>query len=341
MENKILKLLDPEYVNDLFIKQVLPVFDFIAIKEIKIKPIKKLIWQTTYHAVFRYEVSFLTKENKINKLQIFCSAHSSEPRKNVYEVLQFLWQHKFAKGGLTIPHPLFYSAEFNATFYRGVKGENLYYYMRNKDFAHIEELLPRAAAWFVKLHQLSSPGIKNFNVENSRIKTVFPGVEHIFRDIENNYPQYAEFYKKVYKIFIDNEKSFLDSSEKHWLVHGDAHPENVIRVSKNRLALIDFTDVCLSDFARDIGTFLQQLEYMCNRKIGSEEYAEKLKKIFVDAYFNISKIRWTVELQDRIDNYYNWTAIRTANYFLLKHDAEPDRAKPLIEQVSKNLGIKI
>jgi len=341
MENIIHKLLDLEYVNNLFKGQILPAYDFVGIKKITVKTIKKMIWQTTYHVVFKYDVSFLTKENKINKLQIFCSAHSSEPRKNVYDVLEFLWQHQFAKGNLTIPHPLFYSSEFNATFYRGVKGENLYYYIRNKDFKEIEELLPRAAAWFAKLHVLSPWDAKNFNVENSRLKTVFPGSEHIFNDIKMHYPQYLNFYQQAYDLFIAKEEKFLGSSSKHWLIHGDAHPENVIKISKNRLALIDFTDVCLSDFARDLGTFTQQLEYMSNRKIGDSIYTEKLKTLFLNTYFKIRKIELTEGLQARIDNYYNWTAIRTANHFLLKHDMEPERAKPLIEMVSRNLNIKI
>jgi hypothetical protein len=49
-------------------------------------------------------------------------------------------------------------------------------------------------------------------------------------------------------------------------------------MSDKKIAVIDFTDICLSDFARDLGTFIQQLEFMANRKIGDHEYTEKIKK---------------------------------------------------------------
>ncbi|KKR22042.1 MAG: hypothetical protein UT48_C0001G0055 [Parcubacteria group bacterium GW2011_GWE2_39_37] len=340
--NIIYKLLEPDFVKELFNQEILTKYpNFKKIKKILITKIKNNVWHTTYHVVFKYETTFEDNEGKLTRMPIYCSAHSSEPRKNVYEVLDFLWKQDFGKGNLSIPHPLFYSKEFNATFYRGVKGETLYYFIKEKDFSEIEAILPKAAAWFAKLHRLSTENARNFNYENSRISTVFPGKENVLMGIVNTYPEYAEIYKQFYKIFISNEESFLNSTEKRWLVHGDAHPENIIKMSKRKLAVIDFTDLSLSDFARDLGTFLQQLEYMSNRKIEDLEYTEKLKKIFLENYFKLSKIKQDESLNKRIENYYNWTAVRTANYFLMKHDPQPERAKPLIKQVCKNLGLKV
>ncbi|KKQ62239.1 MAG: hypothetical protein US81_C0001G0030 [Parcubacteria group bacterium GW2011_GWE2_38_18] len=340
--NIIYKLLEADFVKELLNQEILSKYpNFKRIKKILITKIKNNIWHTTYHVVFKYETIFEDNEGKLIKIPIYCSAHSSEPRKNVYEVLDFLWKHDFGKGNLSIPHPLFYSKEFNATFYRGVKGETLYHFIKEKDCLEIEAILPKAAAWFAKLHKLSTENAKNFNHENSRILTVFPGKESVLTDIRNNYPKYTEVYQKFYKIFIENEEAFLNSTEKRWLVHGDAHPENIIKMSKRKLAVIDFTDLSLSDFARDIGTFLQQLEYMANRKIGDQEYTEKLKQLFLESYFKLSKIKPDESLNKRIDNYYNWTAIRTANYFLMKHDPQPERAVPLIKQVCMNLGLRV
>lgn len=342
MENIIVKLLEEDFVRQLFEKEILSKYhDFKSIEKIKIEKIKKLIWLTTYHVVFKYDTTFINQKNKKVTLSIYCSAHSTEPRQSVHEVLEFLWQHDFANGRLSIPHPLFYSKEFNATFYRGVKGHNLYHYIKENNFQEIENLIPKTAAWFAKLHQLNSSSAKNFNPENSRIATVVPGLTHIMSDIQRCYPEYSNFYQKAYQKFIEQEETFLKSVKKHWLVHGDAHPENIIKMSKRTLAVIDFTDFCLSDFARDLGTFLQQLEYMSNRKINDPIYTENIKHLFLSSYLKYSKIKLTPELQARIDTYYNWTAMRTANYFLMKHDPQPERAKPLIEQVSKNLNLKL
>ena len=336
--NKILKLFKEEYVIDLFRKEVLPLYpDFSDVKIKKIKAHKDGIWEETYHVVIEYRCVFISRDGKRVKLPIFCTAHSEEPRKNVYVVLKYLWDRGFGKGYLTIPHPLFYSEYFRGTFYRGVEGHHLYHFIGRNNFEEVERVTAKAAYWFAKLHNLSTETAKNFNKENSRIETVFPGVDHILYRIKERNQEHYDTYKKIYDIIIKKENEFLNSTKERWFVHGDAHPENVIRMGKKKIAAIDFTDLCLSDFARDIGTFIQQLDYMCSRKIADASFAPKVKKIFLDNYFEKAKVKLNNDVQKRIDIYYNYTAIRTATFFLLKADREPERAFPLIEIVKKNL----
>jgi len=339
--NKIYHLFDEKYVKELFERRVLPLYpNFKSIKKIKIDAPKKYIWETTYHVVIRFKTVFINRDGKEKILPIYCSAHSDEPRKNVYSSLKFLWEHGFSRGYLTIPHPLFYSNYFQGTFYRGVAGNNLYYYIREHNFDVIEEIIPKAAAWFAKLHNMPAVDARNFNKENSRIATTIPGIEHILGRIEEKYPKYLLFFKKAYGLVDASERNFLNSISRRWLTHGDAHPENIIKMGRKKIAVIDFTDLCLSDFARDLGAFLQQTEFMIKRKIGDENYAEKLKKIFLDNYFVNSKINLDKGLEDRINNYYYWTAMRTAIYFLLKDNEEPKRAEPLIEMLREKMGIR-
>jgi len=338
--NVINNLFDKKYIIDLFKKEILPKYPaFINIKNIKIIPHKKHIWEKTYHVVIEFKTSFLDKGGKQVVIPIFCSAHSSEPRENVYKALNYLWDNGFADESLTIPRPIFYSKEFKGTFYRGVEGRNLYQYIRENNLKEIENIIPRAAGWFSKLHSLPTANAFNFNKENSRIKTVFPGKDGLLQSIKDRYPEYLEYYANVYGYFIKNEEEFLDSTKKRWLVHGDAHPENIIKINDKKLGVIDFTDLCLSDFARDLGTFLQQIEFMIMRKIDDQRYANKVKKLFLEEYLKNAKIKLSNSLQKRIDNYYFWTAVRTSAFFLLKDKAEPDRAVKLIETVKKNLKI--
>ncbi|MEA3398282.1 MAG: aminoglycoside phosphotransferase family protein [Patescibacteria group bacterium] len=339
--NKILKLKEEGFVKDLFRKEVLPLYpDFKDIKGIKQIWHKKNIWEDTYHVVVEFRTAFFTHENKIKILPIFCSAHSDEPRKNVFEALKFLWKNDFGRGYLSIPHALFYSNYFQATFYRGAPGRNLYQYIREKNLAEVEDIVPKAAAWFAKLHNLSILNAKNFNQENSRIETVLPGIEHILYRIKDEYPEYYDVYEEAYELVDNSEKEFFSSIDKRWLVHGDAHPENVIKMSPRKIAVIDFTDLCLSDFTRDIGAFTQQLNFMIMRKIKDLKYADKIKKLFVGSYFNKSKEKLTKDVQKRIDNYYYWTAMRTATYFLIKDKPQPNRAHSVICQVCRGLDIK-
>ncbi len=338
--NIINQLLDEQYVLDLFKKELLPLYsDFVDVKKVKIKLWKDHIWEKTYHVVFEFTTSFIDQEGKVKKLPIFCTAHSDEPRKNVYDSLKFLWDNGFSKGNLSIPHPLFYSDYFKGTFYRGVKGKNLYQFIRESNLEQIEKIIPKTAAWFAKLHKIPAEKARNFNEENSRIETVIPGIKHILESIKNNKPELLSTYEKIYKIVNEKEKKFLASTPLRWLVHGDAHPENIIKMSSKKIAIIDFTDLCLSDFARDIGSFFQQLEFMCNRKIIDKNYTLKIKKLFLENYCENTNIKIDDFLKERINNYYNWTSMRTATFFILKDNAEPERAYPLIDKVKKNLNI--
>lgn len=339
--NKIFKLFDEKFVKDLFTHKVLPQYpDFVSVKKIVINAHKKWIWETTYHVVIEFKTLFKTKEGKTKELQIFCSAHSHEPRKNVYDGLRFLWSHNFGRGYLTIPHPLFYSEEFRATFYRGVSGHNLYHYIKENNYEETERVVIKAAAWFAKLHRLSIKGAANFNEANSRIATVIPGAEHVLDKVRHKYPEHYDLCKKIYDILINKEELFFSNSEKRWLVHGDAHPENVIKMGKKKIALIDFTDLCLADFARDLGSFLQQLDYMCGRKIEDKAFVLKIRNIFLENYLKNAKIKMDESLEERIKVYYNWTAFRTAIFFLTSHFNKGEKAGPLLREIADDLGIK-
>jgi len=340
--NIILQLLDPDYVKKLFIKELLPrVPEILEIKKVLIEPIKKNVWNTTYHVVFRFITTFVNDAGKEEIWPIYCTAHSSEPRESVHEALNFLMQQNFSQGGLTVPRPLFYSSEFRAAFYRGVEGKLLYKSIKEKNFTEIESGVTKAAAWFSKLHSLPTKNVKNFNPLNNRIATVVPGREHILAKTAELYPEYLKIYERLYHLFTLREDSFLDSSERLWLVHGDAHPENVIMTTDHKLAMIDFTDLCLSDFARDLGTFLQQLDYMAKHKTDDPVYTEKIKKLFLNSYLESAKIKMDESLEARINNYYLWTTLRTASFFLFKHDAQPESARPLLTMICEKLNVKI
>ena len=340
--NIINKLLEKKFVIALFKKEVLPQYgEFSDIKNIAITLIKDHIWTTTYHVVIEFKTTFIDKKNQSKTLSLYCSAHSDEPRLNSYEASSYLWQNGFNQDNLTMPRPLFYSADFNGFFYQGVSGHNLYQYIHQKNLPVVEAITQKAAAWFAKLHLLPTRGVKNFNLINSRVETIIPGMNNTLDKIQYLYPRYHEACQQIYQIINGQEKQFLNATTKRWLIHGDAHPENIINIGNNKIGVIDFTDVCLADHARDLGTFLQQLEFMTQRKIGDPAYTEKIKVIFLENYLKFTKIKLDSGLRQRIDNYYNWTALRTAIFFLLKDKAEPERAHGLLVKICQDLKLNI
>lgn len=338
MREDISKLFEEEYVIRFFTQRILPSYpEFQKIKKVEITPIKKRIWKTRYHVVIKFDVRFVDKEGKSQKVLIYCSAHSHEPRRNVYSVLKFLWKNNFSRGYLVVPRPLFYSERFKGVFYRGVAGENLFHYIKQEEFEEAEKITAQAARWLAKLHKLPVTNAINFNKKNSRVKTIIPGEEHVLHRIDQLHPQHYDLYVRAYDYIKEKEKKFFSSTTIRWLIHGDAHPENVIRISRNKVAFIDYADLCLSDYTRDLGSFIQQLDYMVGVQAGHPEQAEQLKKIFWDNYWRLSRTYPDDKIRERVDMYYYWTALRTATHFLLKHNPRKERAEYLLEEIKKYL----
>jgi len=341
--NKILDLFDEKIVRELLEQEVLPLYPaFTDILSLKIKPYKELIWATTYHVVIAYRLTLLHVNGKKIKLEIVCSAHSDEPREVVFKVLKYLEKSGLADGDIALPRPLFFNATYNGSFYRAVEGKHLLRFIKEGKQEKIKKMVMQAAYLFSKLHNLKLPeDVSIFSDANRSLRTVVPGRDTIIHEISDRFGDaYVESVSKLYDYFISEEEKFLNENEQRWLIHGDAHPENVIAAGKNKIGLIDFTDFCPADFARDLGTFMQQLEYKIKRHLNDQELASAMKKLFLNSYLKHSGITLDESLQSRIDLYYNWTAIRTATFWLLKHDCEPHKAADNIDKVKNNLITK-
>ncbi len=339
--NKILQLFDEEYVLSMFRRKLLPLYPtFSNIDQITIKPYKRMVWETTYHVVIGFDVYFSNPGEEAVKILVVCSAHSNESRDNVFGAMKYLWDNNFQQDDIDIPHPLFYSEYFRGTFYRGIHGENLLYYIKEKQYDEIRRLLPLTAELFARLHKMPADKAVNFNPINSRIKTVVPGVEIILKEMSVRYEgKFDEPLKKMYDYFISQEEELFASESERNLIHGDAHTENIIKTGDDRIGLIDFTDFCVGHFTRDVGTFLQQLEYKMILKNNDHALADEFKDIFLSTYLSAAGLKMTPLLEERIRLYYNWTAIRTSVFLFLKHECDPKRAEIVLNQVKKNLEI--
>lgn len=333
--NKIYSLLDNNYVLGLFNEKLLPFYPQIKkIERIEITPYKKLIWDSTYHAVFGYNLFWINKKGEEKKIQVVCSAHSDEPRKNVLDTLNYLWKKHLPNAEVKLPRPLFYSEEFRATFYRALSGKTLLHYIKKGDKPAIASLISGSARMFARLHQLPIDSSFEFNPDNQKISSVVPGEEFIYSELKvrfknNEYEDLIELYQAC----VAREEKLLASVEKKSLIHGDAHPENIIKVGKNKIGLIDFTDFSPADFARDLGAFIQQIEYKIVRKVEDLEFAREMKKLFLTEYLHASGKNLDENLQERINLYYDWTALRTAVYWFLNHHASSVNGQELLAAI--------
>lgn len=332
-------LLDENYIRELFRQEVLPQYPgFQSIGKIRIRPYKKMMWSTTYHMVIKYVTHFIAEDGASVRLPIVATAHSSEAREKVFSTLSYLWNHNLSDNEINIPRPLFYQAELRATFYRAIEGENLLYFIKSKDWPELEDGMLKTARLFAKIHSLPIEGDYKFNEENSRVATVLPGDKFVLAELARRFEgRYLQPVSEIYKYIIDCENVFLDNTAKRWLVHGDAHPENVIKLTLDRIGIIDFTDFCLADFTRDLGAFIQQMEYRMRERVDDPSLIDKMKHLFLDEYFRVSSEPRDAAIEERINIYYNFASLRTAIYWLLKHDCDPARADSLLDKIQNNL----
>lgn len=339
--NKILSLLDKDYVIALFRREVLPHYSaFSEVVDVEIHPYKHLIWETTYHVVIGYNTYFRKTTGEEDKIPIVCSAHSEEPRENIYTALRYLWSVSFPTAEIDIPDPLFYSEEFRGTFYRGLRGDNLLHFIRHEDWPEIEKIVLASAQLLARLHGLPAGPATNFNPLNSRIRTAIPGVTTIRQEVAARYHGYYQpDLEKIYGELMSREEDYLSDPGHLRLIHGDFHPENILQTAPDRLGLIDFTDMSRSDPARDLGSFKQQLEYKIRTKTAEPERFAPLWSQFLTAYLTASGASLTDDLAARIELYYNWTALRTAIFWFLKADPSEERGRELLDQVKANLHI--
>ncbi len=341
--NKILQLFNEDFVKDYFSKELLSFYpDLLRIVSVKIKPYKKMVWSTTYHVVISFNVEFEKKNNEKESIFLVCSAHSNEPRENVFKALSFLQERGLGDDTFDVPFPLFCSTEFRGVFYTGLKGENILRQVREGGEVALEKI-SLAARLFAKLHSLSIIGINDFNPKNSRIETVIPGVPAILKEMSEKYQgKYDKEMAYLYDYFTSTEDRLRDK-DNVCLIHGDAHLENIIDTGPGRLGIIDFADLCFGDFARDLGTFIQQLEHRLV-KVGdvniNKNQDKILKNRFLTDYLLSRNLILDENLKERIKFYYDWTMLRTATYFFLKDESEVERALILLDKIKANIKNK-
>jgi aminoglycoside phosphotransferase (APT) family kinase protein len=239
---------------------------------------------------------------------------------------------------LGLPKPLLFDQDYNATFYEGPDGHNLYYSIKQGDRNTLERMLPVTAAWFARLHALPVAGLHEGSFASSRIKDVVPGMEYVIDSVQAKYPAYAQAYTQIFDNLNKQEEAYF-AGRPLCLVHGDAHPENVIVTGEHSVTAIDFTDLCLSDPARDLGSFIQQLEFMVMKRLGDQPLADWATGLFLEKYLEQANIKNDNDLRRRTEAYYCWTAMRTATFFLMKHEPQPHRSTPLINSACARLGI--
>lgn len=310
-------LFNEEYITELFdsnLKKIFP--DFIRIEKLQILPIKKRLGSDFEHVVAGYSFLIIKKidnERKYLRLNVYCSAHSDGSRKKTMAVLKFI-----NTNGVSDQKALFYDNKTQAMFYEGVRGQNLYYYIQHQ--IDIKKYVKEVAIRLAQLHELDTDHKLKITKFKSNLWSLDPS--NVLGDVEIKLENCKiEIVKLLKYIRVEFKKLKIENNQQYF-IHGDFHPENiVIEEDTKKINIIDFTDVKISDFTQDLGSFLQQFKFMSLR-FYPDRKIEYYQNIFLKNYFKKRNIEINQDIKNRLLFFQAWLSLRSAVFFLRGHDAE-------------------
>ncbi len=331
-------ILDPHCVSQLLNKH-LNKSDFhwsnIVVHDVQI--IKENIIHDYYSIVVAYPVSY-SHNGENHQAVVYCSAHSNDSRRQAMENLEFIWRQNIPGEQFPTNQPLFYDSQYGAMFYLGLPGDNFCEYFTNHSREEIESQLAPIAQWLARLHSLTL-GFNGWPESRvQKLGQVVPGRERALEKIQRSTPQYYGRFVRIYDCLEAWENKLWPTSDKLAIIHGDLHPENII-ITEKGAAIIDWSDACLGDPLRDVGSFSQQLIFMGLGQINDEPYWRRAQDMFLSAYRQAMGDHLPNNWLERFRLYYYFTAFRTAIYFVTKSGPEPERAEGLLEEIEISLNL--
>ncbi len=335
-KQEMTKLLDKNFIQEVLNEKLAKFYNnFKSIIEIKEDVYKRHLGLTSAVFVVGYEIKYLDKNNSSNYLTIFVSAHSDNSRQEAFNKAKFLYNNGFNKGELQVTKPLFYLEKQKAFFYEASEGRSLFNFFTQDPEEDLKHVFNLAVSWVKKLHQLQKG---NFNWPIFKIYKMVPEPQRFLSDFMVDNKKQGQFIKKLLENMGKIEEKYSEKIEPT-LIYGDYHPENIIIKDLNTkyLKMIDLTDVSLGDPMVDLGTFLQQFDFMGHKFI-SRKQMNKYKEYFVTAYFkkNIKDI--SLQHIKRINLYQAWTALRTAVFLFYMKEVE-NYVFDLLEDSNKYLQL--
>lgn len=309
--------------------------DFVEVQRLDLHAYKKHIGKTSAVFVVGYRLEYLAKDQSLKKLKLVATGHSDNSRKLAFSKLQYLYQHGFDQGKYLVTRPLFYLENNQAFVYEAALGHRLFSFFKTADDVDLSNALDLTAAWVKKLHQLKIAD--DFAWPQFSVANIGQLVQRFFQDFIKHDEVLGKKAELMFGLIKEQEAMFNKDLEP-CLVYGDYHPENVILTSlaTKQLKMIDFTDVALGDPMLDLGSFLQQFDFMGHRFFSRPKINQE-KKYFVASYFEQSFTDIDLKYFPRINLYQAWTALRTATFLFYMHkDAS---VRELLEEVDGYLSL--
>lgn len=277
---------------------------------------KRRVGKHSSSFIYTYTLSALNQEHRHVKKYLVYSAHSDGSRLAAYTILTALIRAGFNNDKYRVMVPLEYLPDLKALIYEQVPGNTLLHYIQKKrSTKHLLPLIERTASWLHKFHTFELPEKDRAKVPVFHLTNVNWTVEELQHYVDAADAHQGEKLKNLFTTLDSVEKN-LRACFKPGLTYGDLHPENIItdNLLSTGLTMIDFTDVAMGDSLRDIGSFIQQLEFMARSSM-SKTKIRNLTHAFIETYFGQPMNDLPQHVYNRINLYQAWNAFRGFVYF--------------------------
>lgn len=319
-KQRIAKLVEQDFITEVLNKRLQKYFkDFKEIKSIKLNPFKHHLGVTSAVFVVEYKIKYISQTGSIKEMEIFSSAHSDGSRKEAYQKTKTLYKHGFDQGKYRVTRPLFFLPEQKAFFYVASPGKSFFSFFTQDTSADLENSMKLITGWIKQLHSVDVKTL-DFKWPVFDILNMVPSPQRFIKDF------YASD-KKLGQKIDDLVKSLNKLDKQHRkkigniLIYGDFHPENIImeNLEAKEIEMIDFTDIALGDPMMDIGTFIQQFDFMGHNFVSRQEI-DQYKISFVEIYFGKKFKDINIKYINRINLYQAWTAMRSVVFLFYMKD---------------------
>ncbi len=331
------KLLDKDFITNLFGQRLTSFYpNFQELVTVEFYTHKKHAGKNSMIVVVEYVLTYLSKDGTSEKMNLFASAHSDGSRVRAFYGQNYLYQHGFDQGKFLVGRPLFYLAEQYAFFYQAVLGRTLRKLIKQEIDLDFNRTLDLSAGWIKKLHSCSIEAGHEFIKFN--VREMSPQPQRFIADLTAFFPEFGQRLDAAFARLSELQEKHKDLYQAV-LIHGDYHPENIIFKSSelDKIKVIDFTDLALGDPMVDLGSFIQQFDFMCF-EILDRKKINSFKINFLESYFLEKFENIDIQYINRINFFQAWVVMRTTVLLFYAKSAKHPLGE-LIAEIERYLSL--
>jgi aminoglycoside phosphotransferase (APT) family kinase protein len=223
-----------------------------------------------------------------------------------FEAMQLLWDAGFGLDErFRIPRPVQHFPELHFILQGKAEGSKLRTYVgkgndESLSYARITGL------WLAKLHSLKvpSPQVCTYVNEIGSLRLFVAALSADQPKLAAELQQRAATIEHAFASFRGVRAT---------MVHGDFHPDHIF-VSRDFVTVIDFERFCVTDPARDMGSFMSHLHTMACLSGRSPHAANREADAFIASYFSAVPLIQRAEIARRIAPYVALSALEALYY---------------------------